>query len=358
MSSGSEPQPLGPTPEQIAALVRSFHFARVGSYFQVACTGIMLWDHVTTFDLEVELIWKKRFSLIQVLYFVNRYGGTILFLHGTAVQNWLSGVDYERTCESSVYVQTWISMITLYSMQGIIINRLWCMYNRSKVILFTLIIAISVELLSSLIMMGLQPRLQTFVIHATPTWKLCISLGFAPWFWSFWVFIAAFDFLIFALAFWQGIRYFQETRILSRHRRTRSQQSILETLSLPWRTRGNLLHILLRDSITFPFIGFVVCTVNLLGWFNVFPIEVLQITISMSALSSSVIGPRLILNLRDAYYRPFSEEFHPTLKDGPADGSAARFPLRHSTTPEHETVVFADPGTERTENSFELGRIP
>ncbi|KAG2012925.1 hypothetical protein CC2G_009875 [Coprinopsis cinerea AmutBmut pab1-1] len=65
-------------------------------YWQVAATSIALYDHLTTLDLEVELIWKKKVSVVQLLFILNRYSGDALFLHGTAYQLWLKGDAFTR----------------------------------------------------------------------------------------------------------------------------------------------------------------------------------------------------------------------------------------------------------------------
>ncbi|EAU82649.2 hypothetical protein CC1G_07931 [Coprinopsis cinerea okayama7 len=62
----------------------------------VAATSIALYDHITTLDLEVELIWKKKFSVVQLLFILSRYSGDALFLHGTAYQLWLKGDVFTR----------------------------------------------------------------------------------------------------------------------------------------------------------------------------------------------------------------------------------------------------------------------
>jgi len=42
-------------------------------YGFVASLTLLIYDHITTFADEVELIWKRKFSLVTFLFFVNRY---------------------------------------------------------------------------------------------------------------------------------------------------------------------------------------------------------------------------------------------------------------------------------------------
>ncbi|KAF9449870.1 hypothetical protein P691DRAFT_758701 [Macrolepiota fuliginosa MF-IS2] len=48
------------------------------AYVQVAVSVVVLYDHLTTFDLEIELIWKKKHSLVKVLFLIARYAGDLV----------------------------------------------------------------------------------------------------------------------------------------------------------------------------------------------------------------------------------------------------------------------------------------
>ncbi|KAF8902770.1 hypothetical protein CPB84DRAFT_1775417 [Gymnopilus junonius] len=42
----------------------------------------VIYDHLTTLDEEVEHVWKRsRWSVVQVLFFVNRYAGDAMQLY-------------------------------------------------------------------------------------------------------------------------------------------------------------------------------------------------------------------------------------------------------------------------------------
>jgi len=42
-------------------------------YFFFAALAITVYDHVLTLDIEVEHIWKRKFSAVTVLFFFTRY---------------------------------------------------------------------------------------------------------------------------------------------------------------------------------------------------------------------------------------------------------------------------------------------
>ncbi|KAJ2916157.1 hypothetical protein MD484_g4249, partial [Candolleomyces efflorescens] len=239
-----------------------------GTLFQVVCTTIVLWDHISTFDLEVELIWKKKLSLAQILYFVNRYVGDTLFLYGTAGKSFGT-------------VQTFLSVTTLGAMQV-------SMYRHERKILVGLAATFIIEMTAACVLMGLSVRLNGFPIFLTETLRSCVPVKMVAWSSALWFLMMIFDFLIFMLAVRE-----ESSEILANTR---------------WSKERSLLRILLRDSIVFPFIGLLMCMFNTLAWY-VLPLGALQYTMSISAMGSPILGCRLILNLRDAYYRPFADEF-------------------------------------------------
>ncbi|KAJ2922514.1 hypothetical protein H1R20_g14575, partial [Candolleomyces eurysporus] len=47
-----------------------------------AATTVVVYDHLSTLDLEIELVWKKKWTLIQILFIINRYVPDAAFLYG------------------------------------------------------------------------------------------------------------------------------------------------------------------------------------------------------------------------------------------------------------------------------------
>ncbi|KAF9556886.1 hypothetical protein CPC08DRAFT_73379 [Agrocybe pediades] len=72
--------------------------------------------------------------------------------------------------------------------------------------------------------------------------------------------------------------------------------------------RKSLIYILLRDSLLFPFVGLSICFLNFMGSIY-FSFSATQICIIIAGFSTQILGSRLVLNLREAYYQPFEDEF-------------------------------------------------
>ncbi|KAF9054624.1 hypothetical protein BJ165DRAFT_1399809 [Panaeolus papilionaceus] len=73
------------------------------------------------------------------------------------------------------------------------------------------------------------------------------------------------------------------------------------------RKRKSLAYILFRDSILFPILAVLICVINLITWTSL-PHSAIQMSVSLAAFVPCILGCRLILNLREAYYLTFEEE--------------------------------------------------
>ncbi|KAF4614442.1 hypothetical protein D9613_002490 [Agrocybe pediades] len=50
------------------------------AYLAVAAATCALYDHVTTLDEEIELVWRRKWSVVQMLFLFNRYAGDVLLM--------------------------------------------------------------------------------------------------------------------------------------------------------------------------------------------------------------------------------------------------------------------------------------
>ncbi|EFI26683.1 hypothetical protein CC1G_15454 [Coprinopsis cinerea okayama7 len=276
-----------PSPEVWAALAKTF---QTGHYWQAAGTAVVLYDHLTTLDLEIELVWRRKWSYVKVLYILNRYLGDALFLHGSTVLNF-------RRCPSAIQVQAWLGMVCLWAMNGLIINRILCMYEHRRRILYLLLTAYAIHITAGTVLTAKALDTPTVPGMFSPKLLVCMP-STPPWFWSYAFFTAAFESLVFTLSLIQGIRYYREAK-------TTYPGKLPYRL---WSRQANPIQVLFRDSILFPFIGMTFGFFGILAFTGVLPIHAFQYVIIMSSASSPILGCRLLLNLRDAYYKPFRHE--------------------------------------------------
>ncbi|KAG2018784.1 hypothetical protein CC2G_008175 [Coprinopsis cinerea AmutBmut pab1-1] len=333
--SGTPPPPL-PSLEDLLTLLRT---VQQGLYWQVVATSVLLYDHVTTFDLEVELIWASCMFYVASYTLLTATRATpspcAFTSSSSAITTWhnssilrTAGRSIVRESKSGIHgqIQAWLSVIGLWTMQFILAIRIWCMYERSKRIFCVLGIAFVIHVGGSSLIVGLDPATGgvNFSIPGTQ-WAICIPKGFPKFLWLFWCLTAAFDFLILVLALWEGIRFvWRQPKRTARE--TAASESGSASLVLALGPRPNLLRVLLRDSMVLPFLSVVVCPLNLLALFDVLPPGSITIILKLSSIAPPLLGCRLILNLRDAYYHPFSEEYRTAaFGDDASRGRAVEF---------------------------------
>ncbi|EAU81569.2 hypothetical protein CC1G_02585 [Coprinopsis cinerea okayama7 len=142
-------------------------------------------------------------------------------------------------------------------------------------------------------------------------WGFCVPRDVPDFLWVFWCFVAAFDSLVCALALWEGIGFVRRRRRRSaREREAENADSDLDSVVLSLQRPPNLLRVLLRDSMIAPFITFIVCPLNLLAIVTTLPPTLSALVFQVTPMVPPLLGCRMILNLRGAYYRPFDEEYY------------------------------------------------
>ncbi|KAF5313719.1 hypothetical protein D9611_010218 [Ephemerocybe angulata] len=291
-----------------------------GQWFSVAVATVVFWDHASTLDLEVELIWKKKVSFVQVLYLINRYGSLVLFLHGLSVQMWLKGDQFTNLCNSYGKVQFWLGGATANAMQGLMIHRMYSMYRqrrRALIVIMTLLgTLILSEFIISLILSVNGTRGKGTGTTLSQSLHTCQAGGTYPkWAMTSWFLSIVFDLIIVGFTLWEGIRFLKEAERLSELSAT-AQGAHKYHFARNWSRQGILFQILMRDSLLFPFLGTLASLLNVVGWLAT-PIEsgFAMYPIIAGTATTPILGCRLVLNLRNAYYQPFSNEIEMSMQD-------------------------------------------
>ncbi|KAH6904980.1 hypothetical protein BKA70DRAFT_1431557 [Coprinopsis sp. MPI-PUGE-AT-0042] len=312
-----------------------------------AGSSVVLWDHVTTFDQEIEFIWLRKWTFTTLLYIVTRYAGNVAFMRVLAALEeiahlclellqichnmWASGKfldkmyvpngrfhDYRgltfvtdrstTRCPGVLQVVPWLNQIALLATNAIMVKRVVCMSGSDKRVFWTLAFTLAVFTLYSAIVTILTSKVQSVVgrIQSRNLYEVCYIMpaGSVPfWYWTFAILMLVFDALVLGLSIFQGIRFACENR-LTQQDGTRA--GILEHL---WRTRRTLASVLLRDSIMFPFIRLVMAILIIVAWTTKLQPGSAEGIMVAAAATVPTLGCRLLLNLRSTYYKPFREEY-------------------------------------------------
>ncbi|KAG2053721.1 hypothetical protein BDR06DRAFT_439703 [Suillus hirtellus] len=113
---------------------------RISSYVAVASVIIVMYDWVLTFGQEVELVWRQRWSLMTVMYLGVRYLG--ILSAALTIPNELPTISLTDTVSfiMSGVISNWMGFLVFSMLWVIMITRLYAMYQRSRKILIFLIV--------------------------------------------------------------------------------------------------------------------------------------------------------------------------------------------------------------------------
>ncbi|RXW23920.1 hypothetical protein EST38_g1935 [Candolleomyces aberdarensis] len=221
------------------------------------------------------------------------YVATVLSLQKPAAE-----LTEETPGPSFARVQTWLSIIALIAMQAIMVHRIVCMYSYNRKVILGLLIGYGPIFITGVVIGVLTMRVNSIPIIISPSIRVCFPEGIPSFNVANWFLMMAFDLSIFALAVSEAIRYIKESRNL------RNTGIFAGTR---FERQGTLIRILLRDSIVFPLIGLLICVFNILA--NYVLVMAVGYMLVITSVASPILGCRLILHLRDAYYQPFKSEF-------------------------------------------------
>ncbi|KAH6884370.1 hypothetical protein BKA70DRAFT_1468675 [Coprinopsis sp. MPI-PUGE-AT-0042] len=259
----------------------------IAKYIQVAGISMLIFDHMLTFNTEVEKVWKKPPSLGNILFFINRYGTPLQY---AAIINAFHDPSWTRErisvrCEKYSVFEGASSV----AMVGVImIIRVYALYHRSKYVLGVLLSLWTIQLVLSAI--GLSTG---HPISLPPGLVGCIHTGTHKLFPSLWVTPLVTDSVVFFLTMWRGRQY-----LFNFHGSPTN-------------------HVFVRDGAVYFLIIFLSNLANTLIFFVTTRADLKPIAASFNQLLTSTIISRLYLNLRSA-------------------GAQAR----HETTLSHDAIRF------------------
>ncbi|KAF9456716.1 hypothetical protein BDZ94DRAFT_1241328 [Collybia nuda] len=325
-------------------LSSAIHDIQATRYAHLASGTIIIYDHLTTLDGEVELIWvttipksswsigKWLFIICQQLrfFFTSPYSFFVsLFLPRLP----LSGSQVPASCLRFFQWQGFTGLIacviaqrkkntnecthvSLTSFLVILQMRIYALYSLNKKILALMAVCFIASVTVSATIMGMVVTditgrpLTTLVAAAfrvTPTILFCVPSGVSKHFFAFWIPILFFESLLCSLALYKGFETFRSA-------------------SSAFRSGRHLVDILVRDSVLYFLIMFATYLTCLLIWITARQ-TLLEIPIGFSVALSCVLGNRVILNVREvnreleqARSRPRSVSVSQKVGDGHGEG--------------------------------------
>ncbi|KAK1230770.1 hypothetical protein PQX77_006132, partial [Marasmius sp. AFHP31] len=114
----------------VATIVAALEHQKIVSYMDVVSSVLLVYDIVLNLDSEIQHVWRKRWSILTVLYLLQRYlplFDTVgLILHHHFAED-LS----PQYCNINYSVVTWSFNAGVVLSEAVLTLRIWAMWKRS-----------------------------------------------------------------------------------------------------------------------------------------------------------------------------------------------------------------------------------
>ncbi|KLO07347.1 hypothetical protein SCHPADRAFT_945358 [Schizopora paradoxa] len=242
--------------------------------FIVASVVILIYDTVLTLPSEIRFIWRSKWRIGKILYFITRYPA---FIDVTlALIYWFHrDVTSETTCRHLFRANAWLFLLGTYIAEAILSLRTYALWERSTRVLVVLAVLAHASFITQII--ELQHFLRTVEFADTPAPSImpCNAILHRTKLYVNFALVVIFELAVLIMTFWKGYKQWRQC-----------QSPIMSTLY--------------RDSIIIFVCLFAVSTTNLLLFLmaniNVF-YDILALT---QRVIHAILSARVVLHLRIA----------------------------------------------------------
>ncbi|KIJ58659.1 hypothetical protein HYDPIDRAFT_119340 [Hydnomerulius pinastri MD-312] len=211
------------TIDEVAEYIGVARIVQITRICQLAPYVVMIYDHILTFDQEVEHIWKSSRSLNTVVYLILRYSGNafaLLTMFAFLAEEHASN----DICRVFLFLNGWTGALVLWLIQRkrftaqdycisqsilttvILQMRLYVLYRNSKKILFLTGGAYIAEIVTMSMILGISDVDAYFVNEPAPGIFICADLNAPKIFYSIWLAPVIFESILCLLAIRIGIQ--------------------------------------------------------------------------------------------------------------------------------------------------------
>ncbi|KAG2149122.1 uncharacterized protein EDB93DRAFT_362038 [Suillus bovinus] len=185
--------------------------SRIDSYFAVASAVGLIYDWALTFGQEVELIWKKRWSLMTAMYLSVRYVGLIY-----SIIRVLLFIPVTTAVSPGGYLALdWMCVVTNAILGVIMIARLYAMYQKSRnVLTFLVVVFLAVNIANGVLAGIIMKDVSGEIVVLSGMYQCIVSFGGDSVFLGSvtWIFAAVWELVTLCLAVWITAKHFRELR--------------------------------------------------------------------------------------------------------------------------------------------------
>lgn len=150
-----------------------------------SAAAIVVYDTIVTFDREVELIWKKRWSLIKAVYLWFRYFGLLCVIF-QAVALTSNNVS-DKFCRYWFYWETTSYIVLAFCSEVILILWIWVSHNRSQRLLTFLATCFIVEMIAELVILAMGLQHMEAKVQTVPNMSFCVLTAVGRGFNLLWI---------------------------------------------------------------------------------------------------------------------------------------------------------------------------
>ncbi|KLO07346.1 hypothetical protein SCHPADRAFT_909573 [Schizopora paradoxa] len=280
------------------AIIQGLRDVTIVKNFIVASAVILTYDTILTFPSEVRFIWRSKWSIGKVLYFLTRY---LAFIDTVfALYYWFRRTATDETiCRHLFRGDAWLFIIGTYTAEAILSLRTYALWDRSTRVLVCLALLASASFTTQAI--NLHHFLDTVKFSDSPAPSImpCDAIVHRTTLYINFALVVFFELVILILTFWKGFNQWR-------------------------RCRSPIMSTLYRDSIIIFVCLFAVSTTNLL----LFLLANINVFYDILALTQRVIhanlSARVVLHLRIAASDEKTARFTTVAFTEPSHGSPSR----------------------------------
>ncbi|KAF8610200.1 hypothetical protein BDV93DRAFT_503052 [Ceratobasidium sp. AG-I] len=220
----------------------------------LASLVLLVYDHVLTFQSEVELVWFKPWSWSSALFLWNRYGTLVILMFDTITEKSLTprivgvgGGPNDSLCLSWQKFQGWTGWLTNMTVE----IRIAAMFLQDRRIVAPVLVLFFAQAIAMAVIIGFGFASMKAVHEPVPglAFRACALLGVPPMMFLYWAINLGFESVLFTLA------------IIKASQHLARRQGMRPSWSGP-----RILSVLVRDSIIYFLVIFITYIMNLVAW--------------------------------------------------------------------------------------------
>ncbi|KAJ8085590.1 hypothetical protein PM082_004408 [Marasmius tenuissimus] len=253
-------------------LTTSLWNQKIVTYFHVVSSTILVYDVLLNLDLEINLIWRRKWSLVEVVYLLQRYfpffdiTGVILY------RNFQEGMSLQD-CVSSFRIVGWSLTIGIVLSEVLLAIRLWAVWERKISVAIGIFVFFLGCWIPCFILFNTFANATKFASSPVPQSRGCFISGGSHILYLCWILVMVYDTGNVIMIAIPGISAFRMGG------------------------KSELVNAVYRDGIVYYILTFLVSLVNVIVILTV-PRNLTDILSSFERVLHSVLASRAILQIR------------------------------------------------------------